>query len=249
MGGSPIQARYREDAYPISRLILDRARTLELTRGDLAARLGYRNIGKAHRTLSSTLTTGIAPPYMAAHLAKALEVDERLMAAVMAATGRQREDEARTHLLAREAAYRDAFKPHLRTETARRRPEPIFVAALLGTTRLRHVALPDEVWCAPGDERDKLVKQVIQAHYQKRRGLVPAFGAIIGYSLVTLPGYQVDFGLPYDIAGNPTGPMRAVARLGEAVLGIKRGDTRLTGLLKNAPIKLVPINGGDAWTL
>jgi hypothetical protein len=249
MGGSPIQARYREDAYPISRFILDRARTLGLTRGDLAARLGYRNISKAHRALSSTLTTGTVPPHMAAHLAGALEADEPLMAAVMAATQRQQEDEARSRLLARETAYRTAFKPQLRIETARTVPQPIFVTALVGTARLRLVALPDEVWCASGDERDRLVKQAIQAHYRERRGSVPAFGAIIGYTLVSLPGYLVDFGFPYDPEGNPTGPMRPVERLGEATLGKKRGNTRLTGRLKNAPIKLVPINGDDGWTL
>jgi hypothetical protein len=186
---------------------------------------------------------------MAVHLADALQVDEPLMAAIITATDRQRADEARTRLLAREAAYREAFKPHLRTETARRRPEPIFVAALVGTVRLRHVAVPDEAWSVSGGEQEKLVKQAILAHYGERHGWVPAFGAIIGYTLVMLPGYLVDFGFPYDLEGNPTGPMRLVERLGEATLGKKRGNTRLTGLLKNAPIKLVPINGEDAWDL
>jgi hypothetical protein len=249
MGGSPIQARYREDAYPISRFILDRARTLGLTRGDLAARLGYRNISKAHRALSSTLTTGIAPPHVSAHLADALEEDEALVAAVMAATNRQREDEARARLLARETAYRTAFKAHLRVETERVIPQPIFVAALFGTARLRHVSLSDEAWVVRIEERDRLVKRTILDHYRDHRGSVPAFGRIIGYTLVTLPGYRIDFGFPYDIEGNPTGPMRPVERPGEATLGMKRGDTRLTGLLKNAPIKLVPINGDDGWTL
>jgi hypothetical protein len=40
----------------------------------------------------------------------------------MATTGQQRDDEARTRLLARENAYRTAFKAHLRTETARTVP-------------------------------------------------------------------------------------------------------------------------------
>jgi hypothetical protein len=60
-------------------------------------------------------------------------------------------------------------------------------------------------------------------------------------SLVTLPGYLVDFGLPYDLNGDPAGPMRPVERLGEATLGMKRGDTRLTALLKKPAIRVVPI--------
>ena len=65
--------------------------------------------------------------------------------------------------------------------------------------------------------------------------MVP-FGAILSYTLVTLPGYLVDFGYPFDIAGNPAGPMEEVKRLGEASLGVKSGDTRLTGFLRNTEI-------------
>jgi hypothetical protein len=54
-----------------------------------------------------------------------------------------------------------------------------------------------------------------------------------------LSGYLVDFGLPYDLSGDPTGPMLSVPRLGEATLGTKRGDTRLTGLLRNSPIHTI----------
>ena len=65
--------------------------------------------------------------------------------------------------------------------------------------------------------------------------MVP-FGAILSYTLVTLPGYLVDFGYPFYVAGNPTGPMQEVKRLGEATLGVKSGDTRLTGFLRNTEI-------------
>jgi hypothetical protein len=58
------------------------------------------------------------------------------------------------------------------------------------------------------------------------------------YNLVTMPGYLVDFGFPYDIRGDPAGPMQTVERLGEAILGVKRGDTRLTGLLPNTPVEI-----------
>lgn len=133
----------------------------------------------------------------------------------MAATERQHRDEAGRALLARESAYRAAFKPFLRTNTDRAIPEPIFVAALIGTARLRHVAVPDEVWLGDADYRDMLLKPIIQRHYQDSGGRVAAFGNIIGYTAVTLPGYGADFGFSFDLDGNRLGPMREVGRLGK----------------------------------
>lgn len=72
-----------------------------------------------------------------------------------------------------------------------------------------------------------------------RPGL-PAFGRITGYLLVVLAGYDgVNFGRPFDVCGDPAGSMREVPRLPEATLGTKRGDTRLTGLLKDTPIRVI----------
>jgi len=49
MGSTTIQARHEEDAYPIGRFILERARALGLSRTELVRRLGYRQIGNGHR--------------------------------------------------------------------------------------------------------------------------------------------------------------------------------------------------------
>jgi hypothetical protein len=183
------------------------------------------------------------PPQIAKHLGEALETDETLFAAVVAATERQRDDEARIEILARETAYRAAFKPHLRTETTRAIPEPVFIVALVGAARLRHVALPDAAWRVSAEERNRLVKDAIRDHHRAHGGWVPAFGAIVGYSLVTMAGYLVDFGFPYDLNDDPVGPLRPATRLGEAVLGTERGDRRLTGLLKNSPIITMRLRG------
>ena len=88
-----------------------------------------------------------------------------------------------------------------------------------------------------------MVKDAIRDHHRAHGGWVPAFGAIVGYTLVTLPGYQTDFGFAFDLNGDRVGSLRAVERLGEAVLGTKRGDTRLTGLLKNSPIITIRLRG------
>ena len=112
---SLIQTRFREDTYPIGRFLLERARALGISRSELVSRLGYRQIGKGHKALTTALMTGTVPPQMRKHLAVALEVDDALVDAVVAATTHQQQDETRALILAREAAYRAAFKPHLRT--------------------------------------------------------------------------------------------------------------------------------------
>jgi len=85
-------------------------------------------------------------------------------------------------------------------------------------------------------ERDRLLKRAIRDHYREHAGRVTAFGAILGYTVVVMPGYLVDFGFPYDLNGDPVGPMQPVKRLQEALLGTKPSDSRLTGVFRDTPI-------------
>src|SRR5207302_1065684 len=102
----------------------------------------------------------------------------------------------------------------------------------LTVARLRIVRLSDEALSANDDTRDHMIRAIISGHWREKGGRVPAFGGITGYVLVLVAGYGgFDFGLPYSITGDRDGAMQKVERLGEATLGTKRGDTRLTGLL------------------
>jgi hypothetical protein len=241
-----IQPRYGEDANPIGRFILDRTKMLGLTRTDLVRRLGYRGLTSGQSALSAFLLTGVVPPFVEKKLASVLEVQQDLIDTLLLTTARQLNDEARTQILAREGAYRAAFQPHLQVQTERRNPSPIFIAALLPVRRLRIVPLPDDTFSGGDGTRDRVIKTTIIEHYQSQLGQVPAFGGITGYALVLLCGYGgVDFGLPFDVCGDPAGSMREVRRLPEATLGRKRGDTRMTGLLKNTPMRVVPVGRHD----
>ena len=240
---SVFRVRFGQDGYPISRFIAQHARMAGFSRRDIARRLGYHDLGKAHRVLDDALTTGTVPAHMRTHLADALEVDDAVLDPVMTATLRQQRDEARARTLDRERAYEARFRPHLRAETELMVPQPIFIAALMTTARLRHVELSDETWSANPERRDQLVKKAIQNHYREHHGHVPAFGIIVGYVAVVMAGYLVDFAFPFDTAGEPAGPLQPVKRLGEATVGVKPGDTRLTGLLRNTPISTT-INTG-----
>jgi hypothetical protein len=226
-----MQQRFGEAEYAVGRLVLKRARALGLSRSALVRRLGYLDVNAGHRALAELLMIGIASPFIAPRLADALEVEAVLLDEVLVATARQQQDEVRAQMLHRERAYRDRFRPHLRAETERRTPSPIFVAALYTTARLRIVPTPVEIWSSDPEGRNQLVKQCIREHFSTVRGWVPAFGRITAYTAVVLPGYGSDFGHKYDVDGNLVGSIRQVERLREAVLGTKHGDTRLTGML------------------
>jgi hypothetical protein len=260
---SPIfQPRFGEDIYPIGRFILHRARALSMNRSNLARQLGYRDSRSGHEALSAVLLTGSVVPQLASHLAGALEAEDAVVGAVIDATARQKRDEARLDRtlwklqdamsgkkrrlrVENERAYLTSFRPHIQVRTARAVPSPIFVAALLTVALLRIVHLPDEVLTANDEARDGIIKTIIMDHWRENDGRVPAFGGITGYVLVLVAGYGVfDFGLPYSVTGDRSGAMQKVERLGEATLGTRRGDTRLTGLLKASPIHGIPAGRG-----
>jgi len=254
-----IQADIGEDYYPMGRFILYRARTLGLSRNDLVHRLGYRDDDSGHEALSAAMLTGVVAPQLANRLAGALEADNALVGFVIDATARQKRDEARLDpplwklqgailgkkrrvRVENERAYLASFRPRLQVQTERAVPSPIFVAALLTVARLRIISLPDEVLTANDEARDRIIKAVIIDHWRENDGRVPAFGGIVGYVLVLVAGYGgFDFGLPYGVTGDRVGGMQRVERLGQATLGTKRGDTRLTGLLKNSPIRVIRV--------
>jgi hypothetical protein len=94
---------------------------------------------------------------------------------------------------------------------------------------LRIVRLTDEALTANEEARGR-----------ENNGRVLAFGGITGYVLVLVAGYGgFDFGLPFSVTGDRAGAMQKVERLGQATLGTRRGDVRLTGMLKNSPVQVI----------
>ncbi len=226
------RVRHGEDAYPIGRLIADRARTLGIGRSELLHRCGYSNLNKGHRALSMILLTGQLTPFVARHLASALQVEPTIIDEAIAETAAQHEAEATAQWQAAERRYYESFRPYLRAETERRIPQPIHIAALFRTVEQRLVPLPDEVWHAGVATRDHMVKAAIFGHHRQQQGRVPAFGKIVGYALILAPGVHCDLALTYDIEGNRAGPMRAVHRVGSVTLTV-RGKTVPGSLVKH----------------
>lgn len=127
------EGRFGKDAFPIRRFILQRPRTLRLSRGELVRRLGYRDLGKAHNVLRVllALVTG-----------ENLASTKALRDAVLPAITEQQNNMRRARVLA-EDCYRAVFRPHLQVQPERRIPSQIFMAAMIAVARLRVVSISD----------------------------------------------------------------------------------------------------------
>jgi hypothetical protein len=238
MGSETIQARFLEDTYPIGRFILDRARALGMSRSELVSRLGYRQIGKAQGAHRRADDRHRAAPNAEASRCRPGGGRRR------SRCGRSRDDApAARRSTSTDTCARGCLQGCIQAASAHRNHSHNPGADLYRRpTRHRpvaHAEVSSEVWNASADDRDRLVKRAIQDHYGERDGYVPAFGSIVSYTLVTMPGYLADYGFPFDTNGDRMGSIRPVERVGEAVLGTKQGDTRLSGLIRDTPIVIL----------
>jgi hypothetical protein len=118
-----------------------------MRRSDLVHRLGDHDIGSGQKALTAALLTGLVAPHVVNQLADALKADDALVGFIIAATIRQRCDEARLERrlwqlqdaiwakkrrlrVDRERVYLASFRPHVEVQTERAVPSPIFVAAM-----------------------------------------------------------------------------------------------------------------------
>jgi hypothetical protein len=110
----------------ITTLITSRCQELGLTRAQLVKRTGYKNVSKGVRRLEELLLGELqSNKYLIQGLPAALNLPANIIACAVEETRRQIAQEE-------EAAWSASFKPHAIILTERERPEPIFVAALIG---------------------------------------------------------------------------------------------------------------------
>jgi hypothetical protein len=214
------ETRFGDDRYPMGRLVLRRAADLGLSRSEVVRRLGYLNADKGHRRLGRLLTTGAVPPQIGSVLAAAFEVEPGTVQAAIAETAAQHHAEKEARLDAEDAAYRAAFRPHLRAEVEHAVPMPIFVAIVRGPG-LRLVAMPEGAWTTDDVERRRHIKRAIISHYSAWRGRLSAYGKIVGYTAVIETTGRFDVGMPFGVDGAPIESSVLVERIGTGALMVK----------------------------
>ena len=166
-----------------------------VSRGELAARMGYQNTSKALRHLDRLMQGGVTLPEFETRLVAALNIDTDQYGAAMEATRELEREEARQRHEAEIAAARAAFRPHLRVIPERRIPRPIFVVAFTGVARWLVEPLPSNVLSMPTVQQLHVVGQIARDHYARKKGDAGPFGAICGYLFRTKfeKAIQMDF--------------------------------------------------------
>jgi hypothetical protein len=182
-----------------------------VSRGRLAAHMGYRNTSKALRRLDAFLEAGEAGPEFRARLIAALDIDPVQFETAMEATRELQRDEARRRDEAELAAARAAFRPHLRVIPERRIPQPIFVAAFTGVGFWLVQPLPEHVLSMPPILRLGVVGQIARDHYAQEEGHAGPFGAICGYLFRTEFEHALQLDIDGIVRGEQHGPISEVS--------------------------------------
>jgi hypothetical protein len=193
---------------PIQILIRSRSKEFGLRPTDLVLRAGYNNIAKGLRRLDELY---------AGNFEGASGLMERLPGALdlPKTTIEQAVEESRRQIAeAKEEAWRAAFKPHAVILTDRKRPEPLFVAAIIGIDQLKRVDFEES--SSPLTYIDQALEG-LRKKLERWKGQIPSFGKPTGIMINYSPNKAVQF----DLEGQPAAVFDVAHRLGHASLSIR----------------------------
>ncbi|MEW6526372.1 MAG: hypothetical protein AB1444_06880 [Spirochaetota bacterium] len=193
--------------YAIHRFMHDIMHQKNLSKKEVARRLGYNNISKGIRRIDEFLDKATLNEHIICNLHSALdEPKEKILEKLqetkeeIAQEIQKQEKEKRQN---KEEEYKN-FKPFLYCVTEKPKPSPIFICALTQSFLLKKVNLPSNFNELSIEQKQKAMKDIIKEHYnfvqQRWSGIIPAYGKILAYTLVPtydyneedLPVYTID---------------------------------------------------------
>ena len=206
------------DELPLTSFIVSRCRELGFRKVDLIVRAGYKNRAKGLRRLDALLDGNLdAPQELMSSLPKALSIAESEFHVVVERTRLLLEEEKQKAIAAAEAHWRATFVPHAIIVTEHDRPSSIWLAAVLGVTRILNIDFDGR---DPSSFRDHALEEVARRprEFSSDRDAqrLPAFGRPIG----VIVNYSPDYAVRYDIEAEMLESMPRAHRLGEARLFI-----------------------------
>jgi hypothetical protein len=202
------------EQFAIAALIESRSRDLGLSRAELVRRAGFKNIAKGIRRLDSLMAGDLETTGTLIHgLATALGLPAPVVDRAIEDTRRQIEGTKQQAAEKEEAAWRAEFKPHAIILTERTKPQPIFVAALIGVDDL--LRLDFETGGNPL-RYVKKAQQELEQRLSRWIGTIPAFGRPTGLVLNFSPERAVRF----DLEGHPQEIFSKAYRVGQANLSL-----------------------------
>lgn len=187
----------------IASLVEARIKTLGITKSELAARCGFRNVSKGLRRLDQLCVGDFSSAqFLLNNLADALSVDVSKVESAVQAT-------MRAKLLKAEQTYRDTFIPHGIILTERSRPEPMFVAWIIGIANILRIDF------AEGSTPISFAGQALNGIVQRMASYpnLPAFGKPTGFVV----NYNPDKAVEFSLDGKPLFIHYRAVRVGEAM--------------------------------
>jgi hypothetical protein len=207
---------------PIGTLVSNRCRELSVSKAELVRQAGYRNVAKGLRRLHELCSGDLSKSAVLIHgLPGALALAPDLVSAAVEETRRQVEQARHRAWAGEDERWRAAFKPHAIILTERSRPEPFFVAALIGVDRILRVDFD----LTAG--RASFVHQALNgirlrlAAFKSGSGALPAYGRPTG----VIVNYTPDRAVRFDLEGNALEILPRAYRAGDVQLWI--GKSRL----------------------
>ena len=182
---------------------------LGLSRGELAKRLGYKNIAIGIRRTDVLCDGDLeGTKHFLDVLPQALETSADTVKRALEQTVRELELAEKQEAEARDKIWRENFRPHAIILTEQTVPSPIFVAALIGVEKLLRIDL---------DATQGPVSFVRQVLDRLPEG-ASAFGKTAGYVI----NYSPDQAIRFDPNGKPIAILDKAVRPGTAILRLGR---------------------------
>ena len=173
------------DMSPLGELITRAMITKGLNREQVVKLAGYHHLPTGLQMLDD-LISGKARAYKhtpMVNLPEVLGVSREEFDAALVRL-HQRLVEAAEDWEARRGYYNErTFRPHLWVRTSLSRPTTIFVVALTGEARFKHIALPEGLVAPVGFFDAEAIGAIIRNHYREKEGKISLFGDIISYIL------------------------------------------------------------------
>jgi hypothetical protein len=189
----------------IATLVRSRMIELGLSRGELAKRLGYKNIAKGIRRIVALCDGDIeGTKQFSDVLPQALETSAETVKRALDQTVRELELAEKREAEARDKIWRENFRPHAIILTERSVPSPIFVAAMIGVEKLLRI----DLHATQGPV--SFVRRVLDRLPEG----VPAFGKAIGFVI----NYSPDQAVRFDRNGQPIAILDKAIRPGTATI-------------------------------
>ncbi|MBN2652075.1 MAG: hypothetical protein JXR63_06805 [Spirochaetales bacterium] len=165
--------------YKIQEYVIQTMKDKDLSKSQLASRLGYKNISGGTRRVHEFLTEFKLNDFLIKNLHRGLDVPFETIQQKLLETKLQQDKEIEEQ----NVVERKNFSPFIYCQAERRIPSPIFAAALMRSTEIRILPLPRNFNTLDAQEQSDIIQDSITEILSRYNRTIPAFGLITAFTL------------------------------------------------------------------